>query len=45
MLELLYKCLPFIEDAADDPCYKKGVVLSLEREIKALLNKIAEVAP
>ena len=40
MLELLYKCLPFIEDATDDPCYKKGVVISLEREIKVLLNRI-----
>lgn len=40
MLELLYKCLPFIEDAADDPCYKPHVVKDLERTIKALLTLI-----
>jgi len=45
MLELLYRCLPFIEDANDDPCYKPDRVKALENQIKALLNKIAEVAP
>lgn len=40
MLELLYRCLPFIEDANDDPCYKPHVVKDLERAIKALLTQI-----
>lgn len=40
MLELLYKCLPFIEDATEDPCYKPHVVKDLERTIKALLAQI-----
>jgi hypothetical protein len=40
MFELLYRCLPFIEDANDDPCYKPDRVKALENEIKALLNKI-----
>jgi hypothetical protein len=40
MLELLYKCLPFIEDATEDPCYKPHVVKDLERTIKALLTLI-----
>jgi hypothetical protein len=40
MLALLYKALPFIEDAADDPCYKPHVVKDLERAIKALLTLI-----
>jgi hypothetical protein len=39
MLELLYKCLPFIEDA-EDPCYKPHVVKALEARIKALLAQI-----
>jgi len=40
MLELLYRCLPFIEDANEDPCYKPDRVKALENEIKALLNRI-----
>jgi hypothetical protein len=40
MLELLYKCLPFIEDANEDPCYKPDRVKALENQIKALLTKI-----
>jgi hypothetical protein len=40
MLELLYRCLPFIEDANDDPCYKPDRVKALENEIKALLTQI-----
>ena len=40
MLELLYTCLPFIEDASDDPCYKPQVVKALEGRIKALLTQI-----
>jgi hypothetical protein len=40
MLELLYKCLPFIEDANEDPCYKPHVAKDLERTIKALLTLI-----
>ena len=40
LLALLYKALPFIEDAADDPCYKPHVVKDLERAIKALLTLI-----
>ena len=40
MLELLYKCLPFIEDATEDPCYKPHVVKALEARIKALLTLI-----
>ena len=40
MLELLYKCLPFIEDATEDPCYKPHVVKALETRIKALLALI-----
>ena len=40
MLELLYKCLPFIEDANEDPCNKPQVVKDLERAIKALLTQI-----
>lgn len=40
MLELLYKCLPFIEDATEDPCYKPHIVKDLERAIKALLTQI-----
>ena len=40
MLELLYRCLPFIEDANEDPCYKPHVAKDLERTIKALLALI-----
>jgi len=40
MLELLYRCLPFIEDANEDPCYKPDRVGALENQIKALLNKL-----
>ena len=40
MLELLYRCLPFIEDANDDPCYKPGTVKALELKILGLLNKL-----
>jgi hypothetical protein len=40
LLELLYKCLPFIEDANEDPCYKPHVAKDLERTIKALLTLI-----
>jgi len=40
MLELLYRCLPFIEDANDDPCYKPDRVKALENQIKALLTLI-----
>ena len=38
MLELLYRCLPFIEDANEDPCYKPDRVKALENQIKALLT-------
>jgi hypothetical protein len=40
MLDLLYTCLPYVEDAADDPCYKPHVVKALEARIKALLALI-----
>ena len=40
MLELLYRCLPFIEDANEDPCYKPDRVGALEKQIKALLDKL-----
>jgi len=40
MLDLLYTCLPYVEDAVDDPCYKPHVVKDLERAIKALLTQI-----
>ena len=40
MLELLYRCLPFIEDANEDPCYKPDRVGALENQIKTLLNKL-----
>lgn len=40
MLELLYRCLPFIEDANEDPCYKPDRVKALENQIKDLLNKL-----
>ena len=40
MLELLYRCLPFIEDANDDPCYKPDRVKALENQIKALLTQL-----
>lgn len=40
MLELLYRCLPFIEDANEDPCYKPDRVKALENQIKALLALI-----
>ena len=40
LLALLYKCLPFIEDANEDPCYKPHVAKDLEHAIKALLTQI-----
>lgn len=40
MLELLYRCLPFIEDANEDPCYQPNRVKALENQIKALLTQI-----
>ena len=40
MLELLYRCLPFIEDANEDPCYQPDRVKALENQIKALLTQI-----
>ena len=40
LLALLYKCLPFIEDASEDACYKPHVAKDLERTIKALLTQI-----
>jgi len=40
MLELLYRCLPFIEDANEDPCYKPDRAGALQNQIIALLNKL-----
>jgi hypothetical protein len=40
MLDLLYTCLPFIEDANEDPCYQPNRVKALENQIKALLTQI-----
>lgn len=40
LLALLYKALPYVEDATEDPCYKPHVVKDLERAIKALLTQI-----
>jgi hypothetical protein len=40
MLELLHRCLPFIEDANEDRCYKPDRVKALENQIQALLNKL-----
>jgi hypothetical protein len=40
MLDLLYTCLPFIEDATDDACYTHDIVVNLEKRIKALLTQI-----
>ena len=40
MLELLHRCLPFIEDANEDPCYKPDRVGALQNQIIALLNKL-----
>jgi hypothetical protein len=40
LLELLYRCLPFIEDANEDPCYKPDRVKALENQIRALLTQI-----
>jgi hypothetical protein len=40
LLELLYRCLTFIEDANEDPCYKPDRVKALENQIKTLLNKL-----
>ena len=45
MLELLYRCLPFIEDANEDPCYKPDRVKALENQIRVLLNHIEGKAP
>ena len=38
LLELLYRCLPFTEDANEDPCYKPDRVKALETQIRTLLN-------
>jgi hypothetical protein len=38
MVELLYRCLPFIEDANEDPCYKPDRVAALENQIRTLLD-------
>ena len=40
LLALLYKCLPFIEDANEDPCYQPNRVKALENQIRALLTQI-----
>ena len=40
MLELLYRCLPFIEDANENPGYHPNRVKALENQIKALLTQI-----
>ena len=40
LLALLHKALPYVIDAADDPCYKPHVVKDLERAIVALLTQI-----
>jgi hypothetical protein len=45
MLELLYRCLPFIEDANEDPCYKPDRVKALENQIRVLLNHIEGKTP
>ena len=40
MVELLYRCLPFIEDANQDPCYKPDRVAALENQIRTLLDSL-----
>jgi hypothetical protein len=40
MVELLYRCLPFIEDANEDPCYKPDRVAALENQIRTLLDSL-----
>lgn len=38
MLDLLARALPFVEEAANDPAYKKGAVAELIREIREELE-------
>jgi hypothetical protein len=39
MLDLLYKVLPFIEDAELDSTYKHGVVAEVTRQIRDTIQK------
>lgn len=40
MLEELYRCLPIVEDAESDPCYKSGAMRERIRSISAILAAI-----
>ena len=40
MLNMLYRLLPIVEDAKDDPCYKPGYVSKLEGELLALIQEV-----
>jgi hypothetical protein len=40
MLHLLYKVLPIIEDAREDPCYKPKYVASVESAILELMSML-----
>jgi hypothetical protein len=44
LLNALYLALPYVEDCADDPCYKPGVVNKAIQTIKAALAKAGENA-
>ena len=39
MLEMLYKVLPIIEDAAEDKCYKHRIMLQMAKDIRILIDK------
>jgi len=40
LLHALYTALPFVEDAAHDPCYKPGRAKQVERDIRSVLESI-----
>lgn len=39
LLHALYTALPFVEDAADDECYKSHRVHAILKEIRAVLDR------
>jgi hypothetical protein len=39
LLDLLYLALPYVEDAENDPCFKKDVVSRLAKNIRSAIAK------
>ena len=40
VLNMLWRLLPFVEDAKEDPCLKPGHAAAVEKELRALLKRV-----